>query len=97
MNKILEYIKLVRPLNIFIVFVTQLIIYHFVINNNLQDVALTQFDQILLAIATAIVAASGYVINDLFDVDIDKINKPLTSIVDKTVSIKAAKTFRYFC
>lgn len=87
MNKIQGYVKLIRPVNILIVFITQLLIYYFVINKNIPEIALDYFEQILLGIATAIVAAAGYVINDIYDEEMDKINKPDQLIVNKIISV----------
>lgn len=87
MNTIQGYVKLIRPVNILIVFITQLLIYHFVVNNNIPDIALDFYEQILLGIATAMVAAAGYIINDIYDEEIDRINKPEQIIVNKIISI----------
>ena len=50
---------------------------------------------IVLTLITILLAASGYVINDLYDVEIDRINKPEKQIAGKTWSISAVKTL-YF-
>ena len=44
----------------------------------------------LLVIATVLIAAGGYVINDYFDVKIDRINRPDEVIVTRSVSKPAA-------
>lgn len=45
---------------------------------------------LLLVISTMLIAAGGYVINDIEDVEIDKINKPEKQIVSATISLRAA-------
>jgi len=40
----------------------------------------------LLALASILIAAAGYIINDYFDVDIDQVNKPKKNVVDIIVS-----------
>ena len=45
---------------------------------------------LLLILATVLIAAGGYVINDYFDVKIDRINRPDELIVTRTVSKPAA-------
>jgi 4-hydroxybenzoate polyprenyltransferase len=45
---------------------------------------------LLLALATVFIAGGGYVINDYFDVKIDRINRPDELIVTRTVSKPAA-------
>jgi 4-hydroxybenzoate polyprenyltransferase len=43
------------------------------------------FITLLLALATVLIAAGGYVINDYFDVKIDRINRPDELIVTRTI------------
>ena len=45
---------------------------------------------ILAAIVTSLIAAGGYVINDYFDVEIDRINQPQRAIPSNLVSLKQA-------
>lgn len=51
--------------------------------------ALPTFYLIILTISTIFIAAGGYVINDYFDLKIDKINKPNELILEKTIHRKA--------
>jgi 4-hydroxybenzoate polyprenyltransferase len=46
----------------------------------------------LLVLATIFIAATGYIINDIYDIEIDKINKPDKVIVGKYISEKNALT-----
>ena len=57
------------------------------------EVALGYLDFSLLVIATICVAAGGNVINDLYDVPIDTINKPSQVIIGKHVSESQANIF----
>jgi len=41
---------------------------------------------ILLCVASIIIAAAGYIINDYFDLNIDKINKPDKLVVEKIIN-----------
>ncbi len=45
----------------------------------------------LLILATTLIAASGYVINDLYDITADRINKPSQQIIGVIVSVAKAK------
>lgn len=45
---------------------------------------------ILAALVTALIAAGGYVINDYFDVEIDRINQPQRAIPSNQVTLKQA-------
>jgi 4-hydroxybenzoate polyprenyltransferase len=44
----------------------------------------------ILVVATLLIAAGGYVLNDYFDVKIDNINRPDTTVVGKQISRHAA-------
>ena len=50
---------------------------------------------ILLTLATIFIAASGNVVNDIFDQDIDRINKPDKMIVGKRITEKTAWNLYY--
>ena len=51
---------------------------------------LNGFGFALLVIATLCIAAAGYVINDIYDIEADLINKPEKVLIGKTVSEKQA-------
>jgi len=51
--------------------------------------ALDVYDVLLLILSTLLIAASGYMINDYFDVRIDQVNKPDEVVLDKLLSRKA--------
>lgn len=53
----------------------------------------SDFDFILFVLVTVIITASGYVINDIFDVATDSVNKADLRIVGKSISINEAKQF----
>jgi 4-hydroxybenzoate polyprenyltransferase len=48
--------------------------------------ALNNWQYVLLVLSTVLIAAAGYVINDIFDQDTDNINKPTKVIVGKRIS-----------
>ena len=48
------------------------------------------FNDILIIFFTMCIAAAGYIENDIFDVDIDNINKPESVIIGREISIKKA-------
>lgn len=53
-------------------------------------------EMVLAAIVTALIAAGGYVINDYFDVEIDRINQPQRAIPSNQVSLKQAYAYAMF-
>lgn len=50
------------------------------------SLALNHWQYALLVLSTVLIAAAGYVINDIFDQDTDNINKPTKVIVGKSIS-----------
>lgn len=69
MSKFVSFLKLIRLQNLFILFLAQVILYYF-IYENFGDIKLY-----LLLIITFLITAAGYIINDIFDIKADKINK----------------------
>ncbi|HXH20217.1 MAG TPA: geranylgeranylglycerol-phosphate geranylgeranyltransferase [Chitinophagales bacterium] len=75
-------LKLIRIQNLLIIAVAQYFVrffllnpfffnYKFALSHSLSDLEFS-----LLVLATLCIAAAGYIINDYFDMDIDRINKP---------------------
>lgn len=84
------FLKLVRWPNIVFIALTQILFYYCFIyfsdKGLLTEVNLLQpFLLYLLVTASVFIAAAGYIINDYFDLNIDKINKPAKLIVEKII------------
>lgn len=90
MKNIISYITIIRPLNFIITFFT---IYVSIIISD-KSFALTQ-KAILGSLAGALIGGAGMVINDYFDVEIDKVNRPLRPIPSGKISLKSALIY-YF-
>ncbi len=56
---------------------------------------LQSLDATLLAVCTLLITAAGYVINDIYDVGVDAVNKPEKRIVNKEISLDSAIHFYY--
>ena len=69
MSKLIYFLKLIRANNLLLLALIQVLIYFFIFQGN----QVTNF--LLLIIITFFITASGYIINDIFDVKSDKINK----------------------
>lgn len=83
---IMNYLKLFRVQNLIMIAAMQYIIrYGFL---KLQNVGLALNDWMfaLLVLATVLIAAAGYVINDVHDVETDHINKPGKNQIGKIIS-----------
>ena len=90
MNKILPFFNLIRFKNLAIIALTQYLIKYSLINYFVNDFVLSDFNFSLLVFATLLITAGGYIINDIYDVETDKINKNENLIIDKYISTKQA-------
>jgi 4-hydroxybenzoate polyprenyltransferase len=93
MNNIISFFKLVRLKNLIIVALTQLIIKFSLINPFLDNFILSNNQFYLLVLATVFITASGYIINDIYDVKTDKVNKEDSRIIGKSITSRNAITW----
>jgi 4-hydroxybenzoate polyprenyltransferase len=88
------FLKLIRLKNLLIIAFTQCMMRWCLISPALKtkgfDLQLSNFHFFLIVIATVMIAAAGYVINDYFDVRIDKVNKPERLVIGKGVKRRVA-------
>ncbi len=56
---------------------------------------LSNLDFSLLLLATITIAAAGYINNDIYDVEADKVNKPSKVIISKKITVKQGYTSYY--
>jgi 4-hydroxybenzoate polyprenyltransferase len=92
-SKLLGYVKLIRPINILMIIYVQVMIKYVIFGKNEVVVAMSDFQFALLVLATVLIAAAGNVVNDIFDVNIDSINKPTKVIVWRVIPERAAYNF----
>jgi 4-hydroxybenzoate polyprenyltransferase len=96
---VIPFLKLVRWPNlliiglIFILIKTQLIEGFYA--TTLLESCLTNWHWLLMASATVLIAASGNVVNDIFDQDIDSHNRPDSRIVGVSISEEQAWNIYY--
>ena len=87
---LIPYIRIVRPINIFIIAITQIIFHYLLIVPllliNGSATSLSHFQFLLLVISTTMIAAGGYIINDIKDIKVDLINKPERVIINNQIS-----------
>jgi len=86
----IAYLKLVRWPNLIFITLSLVLIKFSFFEEFGAAIMLNSFGYFLLVLATLCIAASGYVINDIYDVAADKINKPEKLIVGNTISEKKA-------
>ena len=87
--KILSLFSVVRGYNILLIVIAQYLasIFIFSPQKSLKFVLL-DLDLYFIVLATICVVAAGYIINNFYDSDSDKINKPVKSKIDSIVSQK---------
>ena len=85
-----DILKLLRLPQLCAVAISQLVLHFFYFEPAIAyyggEVKMGTLPLTLCVIATVCTAASGFLANDYFDTRIDKVNRPLTRIVDATVS-----------
>jgi 4-hydroxybenzoate polyprenyltransferase len=96
MNLLLSFLKLVRFSNLVIVALTQYLLQYLVLLPALREAGLPPILDgphfFLLVLATVLIAAGGYLINDILDYESDLINKPDLVFVNRVFSMQAVWT-----
>ena len=81
-------LKLIRANNLLILFLTQLFVRLFLIGP--KKIVDTDIHFGLISLSSILIAASGYIINDYYDVKIDIINKPKRVVIDRLLKRRTA-------
>lgn len=89
MKVIVAFFGLIRWLNLVFIALTQVLFYYFILLPVFTDVHVKPFLHeklfFLLVAASVLIAAAGYIINDYFDLNIDRVNKPHKLVVDRLI------------
>ncbi len=88
----LSYLKLIRAGNLLFIALTMYLIKYGLFEPFGVAITLNLFGFSMLVLAVVCVAASGYVINDIYDVDADLTNKPDRTYIRKNIKEKTAYT-----
>jgi 4-hydroxybenzoate polyprenyltransferase len=83
-------LNLIRWKNLLIIVVVQLLIKYALLESFGIKTSLDTLGITLLILATICIAAAGNIINDIYDIETDFINKPDKLVVGKTISEKTA-------
>ncbi|WP_298327354.1 geranylgeranylglycerol-phosphate geranylgeranyltransferase [uncultured Dokdonia sp.] len=89
----MAYLKIIRPFNLFMIFIAQLILKLSL--SYLRDVGteLSFLEFATLSLATLCIAAAGYIHNDIVDIKADRINKPNEIYVVDNISLRNSYTY----
>ena len=82
----LQFFKLIRYQNLLLLAIMQLVFRYGFLKYQEIWLSLNDWQYGLLVLTTVLIAAGGYVINDIFDQNTDSINKPKKGIVGKSIS-----------
>jgi len=88
---ILAFFRLIRWPNLLFIALTQSLFYFCILipsfyqGNPAHENILKPEDFMLLSLSSVLIAAAGYIINDYFDLDIDRVNKPEKIVVEKII------------
>jgi 4-hydroxybenzoate polyprenyltransferase len=92
-------IRLFRPVNLAIMaatlFLVRYCIFLPVFRQNGLEGMMPWWQFLLLVAATLLIAAGGYVINDVLDIELDKINKPSRQIIGNGISENSGKNLHF--
>lgn len=86
----MKYLRLIRIQNLFLIALVQVLIKYGLFEPLKAATTLDTLNFALLVIATLCIAAGGNIINDIYDVEIDRINKPDKMLVGKSISANQA-------
>ncbi|MDG5493165.1 geranylgeranylglycerol-phosphate geranylgeranyltransferase [Psychroserpens sp. SPM9] len=86
----MHILNLIRWKNLLMIIVAQVLIKYALFEFFNTATALTDFNFTLLVIITLCLAAAGNIINDIYDLETDSINKPNKVVIGKQVSEKLA-------
>ena len=93
------FIKMIRLPNLFFIALTQFLFHITVLDTILLPLGLRPvldgWDFLFLVIASVLIAAAGYIINDYFDINIDQVNKPKGNVVDAVVPRRWAMALHF--
>lgn len=93
----MNYLKLIRYQNLLILAFMQIIVrYGFLTHQNIP-LALNHFQFGLLVLATVLIAAGGYIINDIFNLDSNAIHKPNLVLIGYDLSENRAYNLYFGC
>tara|TARA_B100000161_G_scaffold105882_1_gene74964 strand:+ start:19 stop:978 length:960 start_codon:yes stop_codon:yes gene_type:complete len=94
MNDLKHLFKLIRFKNLMIIVSIQLLIKFCIVNQFVDNYSLNWIEFLLYLTATITIVAAGYIINDIYDIEADLINKKNDVLVNKYVNEKQA--YKYY-
>jgi len=91
----ISFLHLIRYKNLLMVFLSMFLTKYFLIEPFISTPLLSDIDFIILTTSILLITMGGYLINDIYDIESDKINKPGKVYISTIISIKSG-LFLYF-
>lgn len=92
-------VRMIRVPDLLIIALTMILARYGIIAANFQragaEPAMPDWQFVLLVVASIMIAAAGYIVNDVLDAGIDEVNKPGRNLVGSPVSEKTANLWYY--
>lgn len=90
----MNFLKAIRYPNLIIIALTQYLMRYAIMEPLVDqfdlELIISDFDFFLLVLSSVLIAAGGNIINDYFDLKIDRINKPEKIIIGRTIKRRVA-------
>ncbi|WP_158211796.1 geranylgeranylglycerol-phosphate geranylgeranyltransferase [Polaribacter tangerinus] len=86
-----------RYKNLLMVLITMVLTKYAVVNIDAKNTNINNVEFILLCTSVLFLTAGGYIINDIFDIKTDAINKPHKMFIETFIPIKKAKIYYFLC
>jgi 4-hydroxybenzoate polyprenyltransferase len=100
MGLLSAFFRLIRWPNLLFIGLTQVLFNCFVIVPSFAAMGIPNQTRpallVLLALSSVLIAAAGYIINDYFDLNIDRVNKPDKLVVEKVIKRRSAILWHWF-
>ena len=97
MNLLSSIFSIIRYKNLVMIIITQYVIRYGFFPALAIDLRLSDLQFLLLVAATVFIAAGGYIINDIYDIVADAINKPKRQVVGISIKEKVALRIYVLC
>lgn len=85
------YFNLIRWKNLFLIAYIFILLKYILFPSFQIKALLSTFQFLILLSSVLLITAAGYIINDIFDIKADKINKPTKVIVSTAITVEQAK------
>lgn len=93
---LIVFLRFIRYKNLLLICYVFFLINFYLFPSFQVSLSLTKLHFFILLFSTLLITSAGYIINDIFDIEADKINKPKKVIVSNIISVEKAKKIYLF-